>query len=229
MTKRVHVLRNLLTVIFCLHVKMIMVLAFTQRELYCDFRRATLLASREKMSEDPDWPCRALLFSSFSDGIVDNKEALSFFRSSLFFAMLHHEVDRLESEVESSALFSPCNGPDPTAVASLEEIDDALSKLKSNCLDEEYIQQNTKTSNLKVLYIPTAMYALRSESNNSPGKQRQRARAAAKKRRSQILRLVQSLIGDGISISSVILDLDDGSIKQAEGSDSFQAFPTVRI
>lgn len=139
--------------------------------------------------------------------------------------MLNREVNLLESKVEKSALFSPCNGPDPTFVGSLEDIDETISKMDSNCLDVEDIVGKIKTPNFKLLYIPTAMYALRSESKTSPGKQRQRARADAKKRRSQLVTILQPLVGENISLSSVILDFDDGSIKQPEGSDSFQPFP----
>lgn len=50
---------------------------------------------------------------------------------------------------------------------------------------------------LRIVYIPTAMYALRSDSKNTPGKQRQRARADGKKRRNGLVSTVEKLLGDG--------------------------------
>jgi len=43
---------------------------------------------------------------------------------------------------------------------------------------------------LRVLYIPTAMYALRPDSESTPGKQRGRNRADGRKRRTEIIRLL---------------------------------------
>mmetsp|Transcript_53226 Transcript_53226/g.57773 ORF Transcript_53226/g.57773 Transcript_53226/m.57773 type:complete len:460 (-) Transcript_53226:584-1963(-) len=44
--------------------------------------------------------------------------------------------------------------------------------------------------NLRILYIPTAIYALRPDSSSSPGKQRGRNRTDARKRRTEIIRLL---------------------------------------
>jgi hypothetical protein len=87
---------------------------------------------------------------------------------------------------------------------------------------------------LRLVYVPTAMYALRKDSASTPGKQRQRARADAKKRRDEICRLVSDLFsanesngdvsrcgenagGDlhpwKVSVAAVTLDWDDGSLK----------------
>ena len=56
---------------------------------------------------------------------------------------------------------------------------------------------STSSSNypptIRILFIPTAMYALRKDSKNSAGKQRQRNRADAKKRRSQLVQFIESL------------------------------------
>jgi hypothetical protein len=46
---------------------------------------------------------------------------------------------------------------------------------------------------LRLVYIPTAMYAVRRDSNNTPGKQRQRARADGKQRRDAIVQLLHQL------------------------------------
>ena len=91
---------------------------------------------------------------------------------------------------------------------------------------------------VRILYIPTAMYALRSDSTSSPGKQRQRARADGKKRRTQVIRLVEELFasddeeedGGGLNVNvlAITLDLHDGSLKQPQGSDDSTLFPKVR-
>ena len=86
---------------------------------------------------------------------------------------------------------------------------------------------------LRVLYIPTAMYALRKDSTNTPGKQRQRARADGKKKRTQVINSLKELFlsendTDGMDILTVTLDLGDGSLKQPEGSTNPSLFPKVR-
>jgi len=109
--------------------------------------------------------------------------------------------------------------------------------------------------NVRILYIPTASYALNPQSSNTPGKQRQRARADGKKRRTQLLNLLEDLLSskddenennsgtDGLSpdengsdprrrrrrinLLSTTLDLDDGSLKQPVGSANAALFPTT--
>jgi hypothetical protein len=80
------------------------------------------------------------------------------------------------------------------------------------------LQKHNPSNNLelRVLYIPTALYALRKDSTNTPGKQRQRARADGKQRRNELVQLLTNLLGDTVSISAVTLDWDDGSVKQPE-------------
>jgi hypothetical protein len=81
---------------------------------------------------------------------------------------------------------------------------------------------------IRLLYIPTAMYAIRKDSTNSPGTQRQRARADGKKRRNEIVNLISNQLPDKVLIRVVTLDLDDTSIKQPEGqNDDATAFPKV--
>jgi hypothetical protein len=78
---------------------------------------------------------------------------------------------------------------------------------------------------LRVLYIPTAMYALNPQSTNTPGKQRQRARADGKQRRDQLLNLLKDLFPQQVNLLAVTLDLDDGSLKQPSGSENKSLFP----
>ena len=90
---------------------------------------------------------------------------------------------------------------------------------------------NDHDMNVRVLYIPTAMYALNPQSSNTAGKQRQRARADGKKRRTQLLNLLDELLSLNNSNSSqfnllaTTLDLDDGSLKQPVGSEDALLFP----
>jgi peptidase E len=72
--------------------------------------------------------------------------------------------------------------------------------------------------NVKLVYIPTAMYALRPDSNSTPGKQRQRARADGKSRRDVVFRTLEALFENQVDVLAVTLDLDDGSIKQPEST-----------
>mmetsp|Transcript_4418 Transcript_4418/g.12247 ORF Transcript_4418/g.12247 Transcript_4418/m.12247 type:complete len:246 (-) Transcript_4418:342-1079(-) len=86
-------------------------------------------------------------------------------------------------------------------------------------------EDNQQDRVIRLAYIPTAMYALRPDSNNTPGKQRQRARADAKKRRNNIVALLQQIInknddddddGEEWDIQAVTIDLDDDSVKQGQ-------------
>jgi len=192
-------------------------------------------------------------------------------------------IYQIEEAIETSVKHSPCAGPNIDYINMLEEGDALLSPSfddDSNMIDEldvdssmnvkrkqDYIQSlltyiqrassvlSTSTPPpIKILYIPTAMYALRKDSQNTPGKQRQRARADGKKKRNELLHFVQHLFADYcddeknncdsdnyddtvnqkesslfMNISSVTLDLDDGSIKQPEttlSSSASTTFPT---
>lgn len=96
---------------------------------------------------------------------------------------------------------------------------------------------------LRFVYIPTAMYAARRDSNNTPGKQRQRARADGKQRRDEIVQLLHEIFtptttrrynhkeqvsrsattsscSSLVEIHAVTVDWDDASVKQAEISES---------
>jgi hypothetical protein len=141
-------------------------------------------------SNNANWAWRALLISSFADGILPSPTARQFLHDGL--------VDALQQQKQQQ---------------------------------EQEQQQDDRDSNqqqLRFLYIPTAMYAPRTDSDNSLGQQRQRARADGKKRRTGVLQLVKELLGnDDVLILAVTLDLDDGSIKQPEGSSDISLFPTT--
>jgi hypothetical protein len=180
-----------------------------------------------------EWLSTALLISSFSDGLKPNPEAQEFLMRGLVGTLWEERQDMAESEVAESALQSPCCGPEPSALKSMEVADAALADLEEEQLPWEEIldslieDEDTEQLELRFVYIPTAMYALRSDSTNSPGKQRQRARADGKKRRNEIVKLLSEKLGDKVSVLAVTLDLDDASVKHTEGSDDPSRFPTV--
>ena len=217
-------------------------------------------------NNDVSWATHALLFSSLTDGILSNPGARSFLRYSLVSALLRKHIVKKEDQLKSSAEFSPCNGPNVDALNHLEHVDELNERGRQYSLSDNLNDSGEKTIDkwsretldflmskevnsdaltVKIIYIPTAMYALNSESSNTPGKQRQRARADGKKRRTQLLRLVEELLfpsdgtddndgadgDDAVSLNllAVTLDLDDGSIKQPEGSDDSSQFPKVGL
>jgi len=67
----------------------------------------------------------------------------------------------------------------------------------SNGSNNDTAREKTAPLELRLVYIPTAMYALRCDSTNTPGKQRQRARADGKKRRNELVSMVEKLMGGG--------------------------------
>jgi hypothetical protein len=169
--------------------------------------------------------------------------------------MLSDELPRREAELKSSAEFSPCCGPDIEALDRLEGVDGWIRRgrrlleepgLESLGGDEftlwseevlEYLRRDADKSDsmeLRLLFIPTAMYALDPQSSNTPGKQRQRARADGKKRRDQVSNLLRESF-DGVDAESskmnlcaITLDLDDGSLKQPVGFRDSGGIPEVR-
>jgi hypothetical protein len=97
--------------------------------------------------------------------------------------------------------------------------------------------KTSKPIDLRILYIPTAMYALRSDSTCTLGKQRGRNRADGKKRRTDMIRLLADQLDNDdnknnngnednelkglqqqqvYNIRTITLDFDDGSVKQPE-------------
>ena len=172
------------------------------------------------------WLNHGLLFSSFSDGLSQNMRGKSFLKEGLAKALLLDQCATTENKVESSVIASPCNGPDVAMLGDLENIDAALEKVKNHPNPMDLLPPS-ESLELRFVYIPTAMYALRPDSTNTPGKQRQRARADGKKRRNNIVQLLEKeILPSECPVRVVTLDLDDGSIKQAEGpAESDHAFP----
>ena len=192
-------------------------------------------------NQDNDrWMSQGMLISSFSDGLLPNTEAHALLLRGVVRAMLTQMQRETEDFISKSAEYSPCAGPNVQALDQLDRLDAALQKLGDDSVDaldvlqtlqqqEQLLQDSSSRSSsplaLRFVYVPTAMYALRSDSTNSPGKQRQRARADGKSRRNDIVQLLQQLLPD-VEIHVVTLDWDDGSIKQPEGSpDATAVFP----
>ena len=147
-----------------------------------------LLWKSKNDSNNDNWAWRALLISSFAEGILPSPTARQFLHDGL--------VDALQQQQQEQ--------------------------------EPQIDKQDINQQQLRFLYIPTAMYALRTDSVNSPGKQRQRARVNGMKRRTAVLQLVRELLDDDdVLILAVTLDLDDGSIKQPEGSTDMSLFPTA--
>ena len=191
----------------------------------------------------------ALLFSSWTDGVAANKDAATFLKYSILRKMLNDKSNAHESEVKSSVEFSPCNGPDINALNNLEMADELITE-GNNLLDGDgtiwdedafntwsgevlsyLLPQSHDVLELKFLYIPTAMYALNPQSSNTPGKQRQRARADGKKRRNQVAQFLENLFNANshvINVCCITLDLDDGSLKQPVGFINEDSIPKVR-
>jgi hypothetical protein len=185
------------------------------------------------------WLDKGLLLSSFTDGLETNPEAQDWLCDALIENLWKERQQSMEISLSKSNEFSPCNGPDIALFEKLEDTDKKVKELYPN--DDEETSTAVKCTSswrqslkwlvqprekddpleLRLVYVPTALYALRRDSNNTPGKQRQRARADGKKRRDAVVRmLADRLLGrDGdVTIASVTLDLDDGSIKQPEST-----------
>lgn len=197
-------------------------------------------------SSNSRWATNALLFSSWTDGIVPNPTAKSFLRYSIVNILLRDHIAEKEVSLETSVKFSPCNGPNVDVLSDLESADNLSERGKQFAFETfdaavttevdswatetlQYISTTeTGEVTVKLLYIPTAMYALSPQSSNTPGKQRQRARADGKKRRTQVLNLLETLLSvdgsENLSMQTITLDLDDDSVKQPEGPDNSQ-FP----
>ena len=85
--------------------------------------------------------------------------------------------------------------------------------------DAVQLQTGGADARTRLLYIPTAMYALRRESQRTPGVQRQRARRDGKQKRDRAV----EFFGGPARCDAVTLDLGDGSVKHAVGD----ALPTT--
>lgn len=169
--------------------------------------------------KEQEWLSHGLLFSSFSDGLGKNSQAQAFLLEGLAKALLVEQCSNAEDQVKSSVLASPCNGPDVALLSDLDDIDERLAQVKNHADPLSLLPPTSSSSlELRFVYIPTAMYAVRPESNRTPGKQRQTARADGKKRRDRIVRLLSEMLAPvaDVNVRAVTLDLDDGSIKQPQ-------------
>jgi hypothetical protein len=168
-----------------------------------------------------------LLISSWTYGVLQNPQAQVFLKKGLATSLLSGLQQNAEAAVETSVTFSPCNGPNVDALTTMESIDKTLDRIQQDWyyLDEWLEHMEPNTLSLKMVYIPTAMYAVRAHSDNTPGQQRQRARADGKKRRTQVIQMIRQLFFKKINVLAVTLDLDDGSVKQPEGSEKQNLFP----
>lgn len=168
------------------------------------------------------WLNHGLLFSSFGDGLSQNTQAKTFLKQGLAKALLLDQCTTTENKIKSSVMASPCNGPDVSFLEDLQNIDTALEHIQDARSDPMSLlgtsSSTTTPLELRFVYIPTAVYALRSESTNTPGKQRQRARADGKKRRDRVVEFLQNeIVPEGALVRAITLDFDDGSVKQPEG------------
>lgn len=150
------------------------------------------------------WFKHALLISSFGDGVEQSKDAKEFLKNRIISSMVSKHIQTKENSLKESVIASPCNGPDINMLNELEKADETFLKDDSKNADqilEQLILNSSSSSSspleIRVLYIPTAMYALRANSDNSPGKQRQRARADGKKRRTLVIQQLQELFDNG--------------------------------
>ncbi|EJK60154.1 hypothetical protein THAOC_19544, partial [Thalassiosira oceanica] len=91
------------------------------------------LASPVKSSDNKGlpWATHALLFSSFTDGILENTEAADFLRKALVDTLLSERIAANEDSVTASAQFSPCNGPDVNLLNMLDTLDDVIIRGRS--------------------------------------------------------------------------------------------------
>ena len=176
--------------------------------------------------------------SSFTDGLKPNPQAVDFLMRGLVASLWReHRQRKAEETVKESAMQSPCCGPDVDALISMELVDTTLVDLEEgrmpwkDVLNDLFFEGTVDGSSLELrfLYIPTAMYALRQGSTHSPGTQRQRARADGKKRRNEIVDFLSSQFEGKVLIRAVTLDLDDSSIKQPDGHDDTTTIPKVRF
>jgi len=162
------------------------------------------------------WARYGIFISSFSDGIENCQKASNYLRFALIQSLISHYIHDKEVALVQSTLFSPCSGPDLDLLTDIEEIDrttteytgvvrNSATTTSNSTFDRErtvlqkLVQQSGSYAAvpLRIIYIPTAMYAIRADSTNTPGKQRQRARADGKQRRDQLVAHITRLLGSG--------------------------------
>ena len=183
-------------------------------------------------NESGEWLKHGLLMSSFSDGLKPNPHAIDFLMRGLVASLWkEHRQRKAEEAVTESVRQSPCCGPNLDVLKSMEIADTALLDLEEGRTPWKDVLNDLVdgTQELRFLYIPTAMYAIRQDSTQSPGIQRQRARADGKKRRNEIVHLLSCQLEGKVPIRVVTLDLDDSSIKQPDGHDDATTIPKVRL
>jgi len=164
--------------------------------------------------------------------------------------VLLEQLEDTDRIVEGMNLNQNCDDTDDTNNNDWRKNLELLCQMKSRkSVDDDDDDDDDNNSpnllDLRVLYIPTAMYSLRPGSTSTPGKQRGRNRADGKKRRTEILRLLAGQLetfvdtsscskNDVFAVRTVTMDFDDGSVKQPEEvvvgdtvSESGAEFPEV--
>lgn len=197
---------------------------YRQREIYTNIHTTKYLREsshpRNEHSVDTScqnpWAKRALLFSSFTEGLQKSPRSRNFLKSSLALSILTEYATLKEPTFQTPGSIPRDDFVE--GIQALEQSDDA--RLEETW--EEFVREDNAI--LRFVYVPTAMYALRKESSRSPGKQRQRARADGKKRRDKIVEEVEKML-DGVEVFAITLDLSDGSVKQPAGSKNDALYP----
>ena len=93
--------------------------------------------------------------------------------------------------------------------------DGVLGQPETGELIKAAVQERAAGERVRFAYVPTAGYALRKDSNRTPGVQRQRARRDGKQKRDRVV----DFLGGPTACDALTLDLCDASIKHAVGSD----------
>lgn len=167
------------------------------------YRRRPDIASLCASVESPDTGTNCLLLSSFTDGVVGSAEGSAAFKS-LLMGNLKRRV--ISDAFRESVLSSPCNGPDPDLLGRV--LDSTSSTPPPDSVGPRRV---------RFVYIPTARYALRVGSKNTPGKQRQRARADGRSRRAKFENYIHNVVaaemGGNFEVLAVTVDFGDGSAK----------------
>lgn len=179
-------------------------------------KRCTSVRSNSNNNEDIEGITpHGLLFSSFTEGVRPSKEVAHFIKKILLPAMVSEVLLKQQQ---------PLQKPVEQPTARCLYLNQLLKQLMNENQKVIYVEEELVLP-LRLLYIPTAMYALRKDSLNTPGKQRQRARADAKSRRDTIVKYLQNLFvleaqntttnsqPITVDVSALTLDIEDGSLK----------------
>jgi hypothetical protein len=143
-------------------------------------------------------------------------------------AQVLSRLEVVDRALEGLVLAAGAGGSDDERIAASDLAADTVGSILEECFSQPTTRTSTKSAqggllSVRVVYVPTAMYALRKDSTSTAGKQRQRARSDAKKRRDEVCGLISDLLSFGdsghrtsrkaISIDAVTLDWADGSLK----------------